>query len=137
MVSVSQMRWLLLVAVLGGCWRDKPGPVTPREQKRDAPKPVAGGTGLTAETALAKIEDTYRGGVQRCYEVWLKTDPGARGELTLTFTVDNKGKLTFREARGIHRSVEQCVEGAMLKWTFPPATQEETFRLALQLSSGA
>ena len=133
------MRRLLLLAVLlGACWRGKPGPVAPREQKRDGPKPVAT---LSAESALARIEAAYRGGVQRCYETRLKTHPSANGQLTLTFTVDSGGKLTYREARGIHRSVERCVEGAMSRWTFPrlisAAQAEETFRLALQLSSGA
>ena len=126
------MRFSLLVLVLASaCWRSSPAtPVTPRDQKRED-KPIA----LTPATALARIESAYRGGVQRCYESWLKRDPSAGGDIVVTFTVAGSGKLASAEAKGVHRSVELCVESAMMKWSFPPPAEEMTIRLALRLSS--
>lgn len=89
---------------------------------------------LSPEAARSRIAMLYRPGVQRCYETHLKRDPGARGRVTVTFTVDPTGRLSYREARGVHPRVERCVEGAMTKWTFPQTAAETTFRLGLQLS---
>ena len=129
------MRWSVLLTTLiaSACWRGSgPNPpVAPRESKRDG-KPRT----LSPNDALARIRELYRPGVQRCYQTHLKRDPGARGRVTVTFTVDPSGHLSFREARGIHPTVERCVEGAMTKWTFPQPSSEQTFRLGLQLSSG-
>jgi hypothetical protein len=124
------MRWSVCIATLvaTACRHDPPA--APREAKRDErPAP------LSPDAALSRIEAVYRPGVQRCYETHLKHDPAARGRVTVTFTVDPSGRLSYREAHGIHPSVERCVEGAMMKWTFPRPSAETTFRLGLQLSS--
>lgn len=90
---------------------------------------------LTPDAALARIEAVYRPGVQRCYQSRLKRDPSARGNVVVTFTVDAEGKLASAHAKGVHRTIEQCVERAMARWTFPPPALEMTIRVALRLSS--
>lgn len=90
---------------------------------------------LSPDVALARIESTYRAGVQRCYQSWLKRDPSASGTVVVTFTVGERGKLTSASAKGVHRNVEQCVQSAMMKWSFPAPREEMTIRLALRLSS--
>ncbi len=130
------MKTLLLVCVaLCACRRQPAPPVAPREVKR-ASKPVAR---LTPDVALQTIEARYVGGMQRCYRARLKRDPNARGKVVVTFTVDDRGKLTYRDARarGVARSVERCVENAMLRWSFPAPAQETSFRLAFRLSSSS
>jgi outer membrane biosynthesis protein TonB len=107
-----------------------PAPVEPRAQRPATPR-------LTPDAALARIESVYRPGVQRCYQSRLKRDPAARGNVVVTFTVDEAGKLASAHAKGVHRSIEQCVERAMLRWSFPPPREEMTIRVALRLSSGS
>ena len=96
---------------------------------------------LTPDVALARIQDAYRGGVQRCYNARLKREPRASGRVIVTFTVDESGRLAYRNAKGVGRALgkpmELCVERAMLRWSFPAPAAETTFRVALALSSDA
>jgi TonB family protein len=117
--SVRSSLLLLLVACASPA-RVAPAPVTPR---------------LTPDAALARIESVYRPGVQRCYQSRLKRDPGARGNVVVTFTVDEAGKLASAHAKGVHRSIEQCVERAMQRWSFASARGGLTIRVTLRLSS--
>jgi outer membrane biosynthesis protein TonB len=115
---------LLVLAACGSSPRAQPAPRSPAQA-------------LTPDVALARIESLYRPGVQRCYQSWLKRDPAARGDVVVTFTVDTGGKLASADAKGVHRTVEECVQRAMLRWSFPPPREEMTIRLALRLSSGS
>ena len=128
-------RSLLVLLVLASACGRRPPPVSAREQR--APKPAA--QQLTPDVALARIQSTYRVGVQRCYQTRLKRDPAARGRVIVTFTVDDSGRLAYRHAKGegrsLGRSIEDCVERAMARWSFPPPAEQTTFRLALRLSS--
>ncbi len=116
-----------------------------RPQATHEPRPHAPGDGnvgtvgtrLTPDVALATIETSYLGGMQRCYRARLKRDERAGGRVVVTFTVDETGRLAFRQARGIGRTLEDCVERAMSRWSFPPPAVETTFRLAFRLSSRA
>ena len=124
----------VLLVLASACGRPST-PVSPRETP--APKPVA--QQLTPDVALARIQSTYRHGVQRCYQTRLKRDPAARGRVIVTFTVDDNGRLAYRSAKGegrsLGRSMEDCVERALARWSFPPPAEQTTFRLALRLSS--
>jgi hypothetical protein len=126
----------MLVVLASACRRQPTPPVVPREGKR-APKPVA----LTPDVALSRIQDAYRGGVQRCYHARLKREPRARGRMIVTFTVDETGRVASGNAKGVGRAlgkpIELCVERAMLRWSFPAPRAETTFRVALALSSDA
>jgi len=96
---------------------------------------------LTPDVALETIEASYLGGLRRCYQARLKRDARARGRVVVTFTVDHRGRLSARDAKGAGRAIETCVERAMSRWSFPPARRadgrptEATFRVALQLTS--
>lgn len=126
MLSVSHSVRSSLLLLLVAC--ASPAPVAPR-----APEPVT--PRLTPDAALARIESVYRPGVQRCYQSRLKRDPGARGNVVVTFTVDEGGKLASAHAKGVHRSIEQCVERAMQRWSFASARGGMTIRVTLRLSS--
>jgi hypothetical protein len=123
---------LSLFIVLALACRRQP-PVTPREPVRPPPKPIA--QKLTPDVALSRIASSYLGGMQRCYRARLKQDASARGNVIVTFTVDESGRLAYRDARGVGKALEQCVERAMLRWSFPPPDEQMTFRLAFRLSS--
>ena len=122
------MRGSLLIVLLVAC-------APARSARVHAPREVAPAPRLTPDAALARIEAVYRPGVQRCYQSRLKRDPRARGNVVVTFTVSEGGTLASAHAKGVHRSIEQCVERAMLRWSFPPPREEMTIRVALRLSS--
>lgn len=130
---------LVLLALAIGC-RATPSPA-PSHGRAPAPasarSPARVREPLTPASALARIRSAYRPGVQRCYQSRLKRDPQARGRVVVTFTVDARGRIAYRRARGVHRTVERCVERAMSAWSFPPARGgAATFRIALALDRG-
>jgi hypothetical protein len=125
------MRWSVFCAALmfaNACWHAP----AQRETRREAvgPKPAP----LSPDQALSRIEKLYRPGVERCYKSQLKQDPTVHGRVTLTFTVDPAGRLSAREARGVHPAIERCVEAAMASWTFPQPADETTYRLGMELT---
>jgi hypothetical protein len=125
---------LLVLLALCACGGRQPTPpAAPRARarvSRPAPPPR-----LTPALALATIEARYVGGMRRCYRARLKRDPRARGRVVVTFTVDGRGQVAERRARGVARAVERCVENAMARWTFARPAAPTTFRLAFRLSS--
>lgn len=127
---------VLLVAIVAACRRQPTPPVgSPRasSQRRASPKPIT--RKLTPDVALSRIESSYLGGMQRCYRARLKRDAMARGRVVVTFTVDESGRVAYRDASGVGKSLEHCVERAMLRWSFPAPDEQMTFRLAFRLSS--
>lgn len=124
---------LLILFGLTACWRQPAPRVAPHKPPPVAAKPVA--PKLTPDVALSRIESSYLGGMQRCYQARLKRDAMARGRVVVTFTVDESGRVAYRDARGVGKSLEHCVERAMLRWSFPAPAEEMTFRLAFRLSS--
>lgn len=98
-------------------------------------RPVRVDPPLTPQVALETIEKRYVGGMQRCYRARLKRDARAGGRVVVTFTVDDRGHIADRSAKGVGRQVERCVLNAMARWTFPRPATETTFRLAFRLSS--
>ena len=128
------MRSLFVLVVLASACRRQPA--APVREGQRVPKPIAEQR-LTPDLALSRIEASYLGGMQRCYRARLKHDARAAGKVVVTFTVDESGKLAYRKASGIGKRLEQCVERAMLRWSFPAPAEEMTFRLAFRLSSDA
>src|SRR5690349_5025916 len=48
---------------------------------------------LSVDHVMSKINTVYMTGLQRCYTKSLKVDPNVSGKVTLTFTVDVKGRV--------------------------------------------
>jgi hypothetical protein len=74
---------------------------------------------LTADSVLARIQSVYMAGLKRCYKNLLKSDPTARGKVTLSFTVNEKGRVTSPSAKSEFSELSGCIEGQMKTWTFP------------------
>ena len=126
------MRLALLVLVVAACGAREAPP--PKAAVRARPVRIVAPP-LTPQLALETIEKRYVGGMQRCYRTRLKRDPQARGRVVVTFTVDDRGQVADRSAKGAGRQIERCVVNAMARWTFPRPRTETTFRLAFRLSS--
>lgn len=88
---------------------------------------------LTPDVVLDTIRSRYIGGLERCYGTELRRRPVTSGKVTVTLTIDHRGRPSARQARGIAPRVERCIETAMGKWAFPPARSEQSFQLSLLL----
>jgi hypothetical protein len=98
-----------------------------------------GGTNLSPDDVLRKIQSAYMSGLKRCYKEHLKTDPTARGGVQLSFTVNETGRTVGGRAKGFASEVDACISGLMNSWRFTvPKDQdgepsEASFSIKLQL----
>ena len=96
-------------------------------------------TTLTPDAVLGKIMSAYMTRIKRCYTDYLKKDASARGKVSLSFTVNPKGRVVSPGAKGFAGEVDQCVTGLMGGWTFPAPKDkdgeetEASFSITLQL----
>ncbi|MEZ4365342.1 MAG: AgmX/PglI C-terminal domain-containing protein [Kofleriaceae bacterium] len=94
---------------------------------------------LTPDAVLKRIMDIYMSGLKRCYKDYLKVDPTARGKVSLSFTVNEKGRSVSNKAAGFAGEVDSCIEARMGGWTFPVPKDgdgdptDAQFKIALQL----
>jgi hypothetical protein len=70
--------------------------VTEAEPSPGWTSPVPEGTGLT-EKEIQETMNSHRTSFLKCYSGLLQKDAQAKGEATLTFTVENSGKLSAVE----------------------------------------
>lgn len=75
---------------------------------------------LTADSVIAKIKSAYMAGLQRCHKDLLKTEPTAAGTVTISFTVNEKGRVVSPKATGFNGELDRCVETRMAGWIFTP-----------------
>jgi len=128
------MRCLALVIAAAACThasaRPPPPPriVTMKVVRKPAPPPA-----LTPDVVLDTIRTRYLGGLERCYGAQLRRGAAVRGKVTVTLTIDETGRPSARQARGVGPRVERCIETAMGRWAFPPARPEQSFQLSLLL----
>jgi hypothetical protein len=88
------------------------------------PKPLDT-TSLNAAAVLARITGVYSRGLQRCYSRLLAEQPGARGKVGLSFTVNEAGRVTDPSAKADDASLSTCIEGQMRAWTFAVPEDED------------
>jgi hypothetical protein len=94
---------------------------------------------LTPDAVLKKIQSAYMSALQRCYKTYLAKDATARGKVTLSITVNESGRTTDSNAKGLAGEVDACIEGLMPSWTFPAPKDkdgektEASFSITLQL----
>jgi len=116
---------------------DKTEQVPPGRIRPIPPPPLLVGD---LDAIVRKISTTYMPGLQRCYKKELGGDATLAGKITLTFSVDERGRLSDAGASGVAPTLEGCVETLMQKWSFPPVVDadgeaiEVDVKLALQLT---
>lgn len=120
------------------CWRGDPA--RPPEAAVGAPKRQEvgnrGAPSLTPELVYETISTTYLSQIKRCYELAIRKNAGARGRVTLAFTIDTTGGVTDARADGVAPEITSCITRRMADWRFapPPRTAGE-FRIPLQLEA--
>jgi hypothetical protein len=96
-------------------------------------------TSLTADAVVSKIAEAYMARIERCYQQTLAQDSSARGRLTLTLTVNIKGRTTAAMASGFVSAIDACVADEMTAWRFPVPKDKAgrptsaSFRISLSL----
>lgn len=76
-------------------------------------------TSLTTELVLRKVSSAYVAGIKRCYKLSLAQDPALRGTLTLSFKVDETGRVVEPNVTGLTADVDDCIERQLASWRFP------------------
>jgi hypothetical protein len=98
-----------------------------------------GGTSLTPQSVLEKIQSAYIAGLQRCYRIGQNEDAGLEGRIAIELTVDAHGRVTEPSAAGLTPKVDACVAGFMSSWHFgipkdkSGEATDATFKIALVL----
>ena len=94
---------------------------------------------LTPDAVLRKIMQAYMAGLKRCHKDLLKTDPTARGKVTLAFTVSESGRVSRANVNGFNNSLDACIKSRVLTWRFPAPKDKDgdptdaDFQITLQL----
>jgi hypothetical protein len=89
--------------------------ITPIPQPPGDPKPT-----LTINMVLARIQNQYMAGLQRCYvKHGLSIDSTMVAKVTVSFVVDDKGVSTENSAHGANAEVDRCIADQMGGWRFP------------------
>lgn len=85
--------------------------------------PAGGGSPARSNAALLAVVRRYAAGIQFCYENELKRNPGLRGKLVFSLTIDAAGSVTevtiVEDALGA-RAVADCALAQVRDWRFPP-----------------
>lgn len=96
-------------------------------------------TTLTPAAVLDIIQSTYLAGLQRCYRLGLAQDATLSGRVSISFTVDERGRVTDPDASGLSSQVDSCISDQMTRWRFPVpkdksgATTDAAFSVSLAL----
>ena len=73
---------------------------------------------LTPDAVLSKIQNAYMAGLKRCYKQYLNKEASARGAVSLSFTVNETGRLVNGGAKGFASEVDTCIQSQMGTWRF-------------------
>ncbi len=110
-----------------------------RAASTSASKQGGDDSSLTPDVVLSKIMNAYMAGLKRCYKQYLNKEASARGAVTLSFTVNETGRLVNGSAKGFASEVDTCIQGQMTTWRFPVPKDKDNeatdanFGLTLQL----
>lgn len=75
-------------------------------------------TSLTPASVLDRINTVYMAGLQRCYRLGLADEATLAGRVAISFTVDERGKVTDADASGVSPLVDGCISKQMTGWRF-------------------
>jgi hypothetical protein len=90
--------------------------------QRDDTVAASADISLKPEQVFALIRTNYMFGIQHCYQTRLKKDPAARGMVTVSFTITERGHTKNGAASGFAKEVDRCIAAKMRRWKFPIPT---------------
>ena len=76
---------------------------------------------------------------KRCYKQYLNKEATARGAVSLSFTVNETGRLVNGAAKGFAGDVDSCIQSQMSTWRFAVPKDKDNeptdanFAITLQL----
>jgi hypothetical protein len=82
-------------------------------------------TTLDPDAVARIIRSRYLQGIKRCHERLLKQNPGAKGRVTLKFTVGPTGGVTKSSVKGFDPTVDSCIKDLTSKWRFGAPKDED------------
>lgn len=90
---------------------------------------AGGGSDARSNASLLAVVRRYAAGIQFCYENELKRNPGLRGKLVFSLTVDAAGRVT--EVRVVEDGlkatpVSECALAQIREWKFPAVSSGVT-----------
>ncbi len=97
------------------------GHITPQP----IPDPTRDKTSLSIDDVIAKINGPYMAGLQRCYKAGLLHHGDLGGKVSVSFTVDEHGRVSDASATGVANDVDDCVKDQMLRWHFSPPKDKD------------
>lgn len=90
-------------------------------------------------TQVKKVVHEHLQDVQKCYTDLIIEGMAAKGKVTATWEIDDKGtvkNLVIKENTSKDQALEGCVTERVVNWTFPPAEAGKTFPVAYPFQFG-
>lgn len=81
-------------------------------------------TSLTARMVERKLRSTYSRSLKHCHEQLLKTNPTARGKVTIRLRVSETGRVSGVATRGFDTKLNKCLQASARRFRFPPPTED-------------
>jgi hypothetical protein len=79
---------------------------------------------------VARINASYMPSLSHCYRKAQRDNPGISGRVSLTFAVDQDGRLLDVNASGVDDALDHCIATLMSYWHFEaPSTHGEAAQL--------
>lgn len=94
---------------------------------------------LSADTVAAKVDHEYLTEIRRCYAAELAKDATARGKVSMSFTIDERGHVFGLKPHSFTNELDTCISNTTKSWVFPipkDADGDATdamFQLSLQM----
>ena len=88
------------------------------------------------QDVVAKIQNAYVAGLQRCYRLALEGDASLEGKVALELTVGENGRVHEPSASGVDDAVDHCIAAQMSRWQFKAPRDEATYSISLILKPG-
>lgn len=89
--------------------------------------------------AVRKVVRSHLQEVQKCYTDLIIEGMAAKGKVTATWDIDDKGtvqNLKIKENTSDSQALEGCVTERVVNWTFPAAKEGETFPVTYPFQFG-
>lgn len=90
-------------------------------------------------SAVRKVVRSHLQEVQKCYTDLIIEGMAAKGKVTATWDIDDKGavqNLKVKENTSDSQALEGCVTERVANWTFPAAKEGETFPVTYPFQFG-
>jgi hypothetical protein len=98
---------------------DSPDSKTPPGRISVKSKTAVDHSSLDADMVVRKIEAVYMAGLKRCYRTHLKQNATAKGEVKLSLTVQEGGRVVVPRAAAFATEIGDCMGALLPSWRFP------------------